>query len=98
MWKITRTSAASTVLALALVGGGAAAGATPIAAAAAPTPMHISASGGDNTAVDKDGTEGGFTDSVQGTVDSDGDEDARDMTKSEEAIPQEKAPTTFKRR
>lgn len=54
--------------------------------------MHINATGGDKTAVDSDGTQGGFTNAVRGSVDSDGDQDAFDLTKSEEASPQEKAP------
>ncbi|MFM9033456.1 MAG: hypothetical protein ACKOQ4_04090 [Mycobacterium sp.] len=45
--------------------------------------MNITASGGDGTAVDHDGTQGSFTDSVQGAADSDGDQDARDLTPSE---------------
>lgn len=80
--------------ALALLGG-VALGASPIAAAAGvspPKPMHISASGGDKTAVDSDGTQGDFTNAVQGKIDSDGDQDAFDLTKSEDAAPQEKAP------
>lgn len=53
--------------------------------------MHISASGGDKTAIDKDGTQGSFTDSVQGIEDSDGDQDAFNLTNSEKATPQDKA-------
>jgi hypothetical protein len=39
-------------------------GASPTAVAAGPKPMHISASGGDKTASDKDGTQGSFADSM----------------------------------
>ena len=62
-------------------------GPIPIAAAAEGPPPHmnITASGGDGTAVDTDGTQGSFTNSVEGTTDSDGDQDARDMTLSENA-------------
>ena len=51
----------------------------------------VHATGGDGTAVDLDGTQGDFTDAVQGTTDSDGDQDAF-LTTSEEAAPQLKAP------
>lgn len=74
--------------------GGVVLGIGPTAAAVGPTlpkPMHIGASGGDKTAVDKDGTQGSFTDSIQGKRDSDGDEDAFDLKKSVEATPQVKA-------
>ena len=71
--------------------GGLALGAAPIASAAGSKPMQIDASGGDNTAIDHDGTQGNFTDSVQGVEDSDGDQDAFDLKKSEEATPQDKA-------
>ncbi len=67
--------------------------ASPIAAAAS---SHINATGGDNSAVDKDGTQGDFTNAVQGTVDSDGDQDAFDLINSEEAQPQQKAPSVKK--
>ena len=71
--------------------GGLALGAAPIASAAGPKPMQIDASGGDNTSIDHDGTQGSFTDSVQGSEDTDGDQDAFDLKKSEEAAPQDKA-------
>jgi hypothetical protein len=90
MRNAIRVSISSATAGLALVGG-LALGVSPIAAAAGPKPMHISASGGDKTAVDKDGTEGSFTDSVQGIEDADGDQDAFNLTKSEEATPQDKA-------
>lgn len=72
--------------------GGLALGAAPTASAAGPKPMHIDASGGDKTSIDHDGTQGDFTDSVQGVVDTDGDQDAFNLKKSEEATPQDKAP------
>lgn len=78
------TSAAA---ALALAAG-LALGPAPVATAAS---TQIDATGGDHTAVDRDGTQGSFTDSVQGKVDSDGDQDAFDLTKSEEAKPPMKA-------
>ena len=91
MRKKMRIAMSSTAVTLALMGGFAL-GSSPVAAAAGPKPMHISASGGDKTTIDRDGTEGDFTDAVQGKVDSDGDQDAFDLKKSEEATPQEKAP------
>lgn len=90
MRNTIRVSISSATAGLALVGG-LALGVSPIAAAAGPKPMHISASGGDKTAIDKDGTQGSFTDSVQGIEDADGDQDAFNLTKSEEATPQDKA-------
>ena len=76
-------------LAVVAVLGGLSPGLVQIAAAAdgPPPPPHmkITASGGDGTAVDTDGTQGSFTNSVAGTTDSDGDQDARDMTLSENA-------------
>lgn len=89
----TRITLATVAAAWALTGGLAFA-ASPVAAAASvrpPTPMNVSATGGDNTAVDSDGTQGSLGSSVQGTVDSDGDQDAFNLTKSEESVPQEKA-------
>jgi hypothetical protein len=77
-----------------IVSGGLALGMSPTAFASAhasPKPMNISATGGDKTAVDSDGTQGSFTDAVQGVEDSDGDQDAFDLKKSEEATPQDKA-------
>lgn len=92
MANIIRTALGSAAVAAALTGV-VALGVTPATASAksAPPGMHISATGGDNTAVDNDGTEGSFTDSVQGRQDTDGDQDAFDMIKSAEASPQEKA-------
>lgn len=77
--------------------GGLSLGVSPLAAASG---AQITATGGDGTSVDSDGTQGSFTNSVEGkltnsvegTQDSDGDQDAHDMTKSEEAVPQDKAP------
>lgn len=79
---------AATVLTL---GGGLALMDSPLASAS-PKSMNINATGGDGTTVDRDGTQGSFTDAVQGTIDSDGDQDAFDVIKSEEASPQEKSP------
>lgn len=94
MRNTMRVSISTAAAALAVMGG-LALGAGPIASAAAvspPKPMNINASGGDKTTVDSDGTQGDFTNAVQGKIDSDGDQDAFDLTKSEEAAPQEKAP------
>lgn len=63
-------------------------GAAPEAAAA---PASINATGGDGTAIDRDGTQGKYTDSIQGVEDTDGDQDAF-MNGSEEARPQFTAP------
>lgn len=82
MWKINRIAVASTAVVLTLLGGGLSFAASPSAAAKTPS-SHVSATGGDNSAV---------TNSVQGTVDSDGDQDAFDLIKSEEAKPQDTAP------
>lgn len=87
----------STAILLALVGGCATLGEIPMASAGT-KPMHISASGGDGTKVDKDGTQGKFTDSVQGIEDNDGDQDATDMIKSDEAMPQTKSPNKMTKR
>ncbi len=78
-----RTSVASAVIALALLSG-AAIGLSPIASA---KNTNVTATGGDGTAVDHDGTQGDFTDSVQGAVDDDGDQDAF-LNGSEKAAPQ----------
>jgi hypothetical protein len=51
--------------------------------------MNINATGGDGTAVDKDGTQGSFNAAVQGTQRS-GDQDAY-ANDSWEALPQYKA-------
>lgn len=91
MPKLNRISVASGAIALVLMGGCGSLAASPIAAANASS--HVNATGGDNTSVDKDGTQGDFTNSVQGTVDPDGDQDVDALlTNSEEAKPQEKAP------
>jgi hypothetical protein len=82
MLKINRTLIAPAAIALACMGG-AAIGNSAIAAAAG----SVTATGGDGTHVDSDGTQGDFTNSVQGTVDDDGDQDAL-MTTAEEAKPQ----------
>ena len=59
--------------------------------------MNIDASGGDGTTVDHDGTQGSFTNAVQGTVDADGDQDVDALlTQSPEATPQDKAPKATK--
>lgn len=55
-----------------------------------PGDMNISVSQGEK--VDSDGTQGSFTNAVEGTQDSDGDQDAFD-TKSWEAVPQDKPHT-----
>ena len=89
MRKLNRISVASGAVVLALMGGGVSLIASPVAAARASS--HVNASGGDNSAVDTDGTQGAFTNAVQGTVDTDGDQDAFDVINSEEASPQEKA-------
>lgn len=91
MRSIIRIPVSTGVATLALLGGFAL-GAKPVTASAAPKPMNISATGGDKTTVDTDGTQGSFTDSVEGKQDSDGDQDAFDLTKSDEATPQQKAP------
>lgn len=93
MRKVNRISVASTALALGLIGGGFSLVGSPIAAASPSS--HLNASGGDHSAVDKDGTQGDFTNAVQGRVDDDGDQDAF-LINSEEAKPQEKAPSTAK--
>lgn len=85
MRKSTRTAAISVAFSLALLIG---AGAIPEAAAQGPS---INATGGDGTAVDRDGTQGSYSDAVQGVADADGDQDAF-MTNSEEAKPQVTAP------
>lgn len=72
-------------LAVLAVIGGLALGAGPTASATGTPNMNITASGGDGTTVDNDGTQGSFTDSVQGAADTDGDQDARDLTPSEMA-------------
>lgn len=83
MLAINRNTLASAAVALALMGG-AAIGLSPVAAA---TNTNVTATGGDGTAVDHDGTQGSFSDAVQGASDSDGDQDAY-LLNSEEAKPQ----------
>ena len=83
MVKINRTIVASAAIALACMSG-TAIGTTAVAAAAND---NVHATGGDGTAVDTDGTQGDFTNSVQGTADDDGYQDAS-MTPAEEATPQ----------
>jgi hypothetical protein len=83
MLTINRTIVASAAIALACIGGTAIR--TSAVAAAANDNVH--ATGGDGTVVDTDGTQGDFTNSVQGTADDDGYQDAL-MTTAEEAKPQ----------
>lgn len=83
MLKINRTLVASAAIALACMGG-AAVGTSAIASASGGT---VTATGGDGTTVDTDGTQGGFTNSVQGTADDDGYQDAK-LTTYEDAKPQ----------
>jgi hypothetical protein len=83
MRKIKRTFIAPAAIALACMGG-AVLGSSAIASAASDT---VTATGGSGTAVDTDGTQGSFTNAVQGAADSDGDQDAF-LTNSEEAKPQ----------
>lgn len=84
MRKNSRTAVVSTVFGLALLAGVAV---SPVASASG---MQITATGGDGTSVDSDGTQGSFGDSVQGATDDDGDQDAY-LNTSEEATPQVKA-------
>jgi len=91
MLKINRTIVATAAIALACMGG-AAIGTSAVAAAVSD---NVTATGGDGTSVDKDGTQGDFTNSVQGTADSDGNQDAF-MTTAEEAQPQPQAPASTK--
>ena len=93
MRNALRTSVKSAAAGLVLVGG-LALGAAPIAAAtsdspAPPKPMQIDASGGDATAINSTGTQGTMGNSVQGTIDPDGDQDAFNYTSAEQALPQE---------
>lgn len=83
MLNINRKLVAPAAVALALMGG-AVVGTSAIAAAGG---AAVTATGGDGTAVDADGTQGDFTNSVQGKADDDGDQDAF-MTTAEEAKPQ----------
>ncbi|MGI9125339.1 MAG: hypothetical protein ACR2JM_11400 [Mycobacterium sp.] len=79
----SKRAAAAAALVLAAVS----LGASPVAAAAG---MKINASGGDGTTIDHDGTQGDLVPAVQGSTDSDGDQDAF-LTASEEATPQLRA-------
>jgi len=71
-------AAAAVVLGLAAIGGAASAAA------------DVQATGGAGTAVDTDGTQGELKPAVQGTQDSDGDQDAF-IIGSEMAVPQTRA-------
>jgi len=90
MLKINRTIVASAAIALACMGG-VAMGTSAVASASG----NVTASGGDGTTVDHDGTQGSFTNSTQGTADSDGYQDAF-MIPAEEAKPQAQAPASKK--
>jgi len=90
MLKINRTIVASAAIALACLGG-AAMGTSAIASANG----NVTATGGDGTTVDRDGTQGDFTNSTQGTADDDGYQDAF-MTTAEEAAPQAQSPASKK--
>ena len=79
----------SSAAAAVALSGGLALAASPVASAGTPG-TNIDASGGSGTAVDHDGTMGSFTNSVQGAVDDDGDQDAM-LLQSEMAAPQDKA-------
>lgn len=59
-------------------------------AIAAATNTNVQATGGDATTVDHDGTQGSFTNSVQGVADDDGDQDAY-LIAAAEATPAVKA-------
>ena len=93
MRNALRTSVKSAAAGLVLMGG-LALGAAPIAAATSdspspPKPMQIDASGGDATAINSSGTQGTMGNSVQGTIDPDGDQDAFNYQSAEEAVPQD---------
>jgi len=83
MFAINRTTVATAAVALACMGG-VAVGLSPVAAA---VNDNVTATGGDGTTVDRDGTQGDLIPAVQGTTDSDGDQDAF-LTGSEVAAPQ----------
>ena len=90
-------AAVSSALAAVALSGGLALAASPVAAAKGTPNMNIDASGGDGTTVDHDGTQGSFTNAVQGTADADGDQDVDALlTQSPEATPQDKAPKATK--
>lgn len=83
MFRIMAGVVSSAAVAMVCVGG-LALGTSPIAGA---TNTNVQASGGAGTAVDHDGTQGDFTNAVQGKADDDGYQDAY-MTTAEEATPQ----------
>ena len=90
--KRSLLAALSSAAAAVALSGGLALVASPVAAAKGTPNMNIDASGGDGTTVDHDGTQGSFTDAVQGAVDADGDQDVDSLrTQSEDAAPQDKA-------
>ena len=85
-------AAVSSALTAVALSGGLALVASPVAAAKGTPNMNIDASGGDGTSVDHDGTQGSFTNAVEGTVDADGDQDVDSLlSQSEKAAPQDKA-------
>ena len=90
--KRSLLAALSSAAAAVALSGGLALAASPVASANGTPNMNIDATGGDNTAVDHDGTVGSFSSAVQGVVDPDGDQDAT-LIQSEEAVPQDKAAT-----
>lgn len=78
-----KTTVVSAAVALSVLGG-AAIGLSPVAGA---VNHNVTATGGDGTAVDSDGTQGDLIPAVQGSSDSDGDQDAY-LINSEAAAPQ----------
>lgn len=94
MLNFRRSAFAFAAAVLATMGGGLAM--SPVASAVS-AHSAIAATGGDKTSVDRDGTQGSFTDAVQGQVDSDGDQDAFDVIQSEKATPEFKAPNKMTR-
>lgn len=95
-YRIIRTKLAlavgltATVMGIALSGtpvAGAVSGTDSSATPGTPGDMKISVSPDEK--VDSDGTQGSFTNAIQGTQDSDGDQDAF-ATGSAEAVPQDK--------
>ena len=83
MFALNRTTVASAAVALAFLGG-VAIEVSPVAAAVSD---NVTATGGDGTSVDRDGTQGDLNPAVQGATDSDGDQDAY-LINSEAAAPQ----------
>ena len=84
-------AAVSSAAAAVALSGGLSLAASPVAAAKPSS--TIDATGGDGSAGDHDGTQGSFTNAVQGTIDPDGDQDVdKLLTQSPEAAPQDKAP------